>query len=314
MQVLRKVTEYTPGDRTSQTNPLVSVCIPTFNSSRWIEECLESALAQTYQPLEILIVDDASTDDTVELVRSIRDERVRLVSNEANLGLTRNWNKCVEMSQGDFVKFLLHDDVLYPDCVEKMMQLFIAHNSLGLVFSPRDIILEIEPENPTAKTWLRNHGTLHTRFDSLAKINYGRELFGKYLSGGFKGNWIGEPSSVLIKKECFSRLGLFNTKLYQVCDIEMWLRIIFFYDAGFVPQKLSAFRFHRDSTSHANIKSQRHRLDHVRLLEGLLAHDEIRSTYPELEKMRRWERLRNIVRRIIPLEVRLKLFHYFRGA
>src|SRR5713226_3435146 len=104
------------------TSPLVSICIPTFNAARWIKDCLGSALAQTYAPLEVLIIDDASTDETVELIRSIADERIRLLVNEQNIGLTRNWNRCIEMSCGDFIKFLFHDDILYPDCVEKMIQ------------------------------------------------------------------------------------------------------------------------------------------------------------------------------------------------
>jgi glycosyltransferase involved in cell wall biosynthesis len=293
------------------TSFLVSVCIPTFNAERWILDCLNSALAQSYQPLEILVVDDASTDNTVDLLRSIKDERIRLIVNETNLGLTGNWNKCVELAQGKFIKFLFQDDLLYPLCIEKMMRLFLAEENLGLVFSPRDIILDADKDDPTTQEWIEGCTTLHTRFTPLSEINSGRQLFLEYLAKEFRGNWIGEPSSVMIRKECFDHLGLFNVAMYQNCDVEMWLRIIFFYDAGFVQEKLSAFRFHRNSASHANIKSQRHRLDHVRLLEGLLAYDEIRSTYPELRKMRRWEVVRNIVRLIVPLPVRLKIFHHF---
>lgn len=270
----------------------VSICIPTFNAARWILDCLNSALAQSYQRLEILVVDDASTDDTVALVRSIMDERVRLIINEENIGLTRNWNRCVEMSRGSFVKFLFHDDTLYPHCIEKMMQVFATHNGLGLVFSPRDIILDCDPDNEVAKDWLCNFGTLHTRFGSLTEINYGRELFSKSLSGGFNGNWIGEPSSVLIKKECFTRLGLFNTKLYQVCDLEMWLRIMFFYDIGFVPENLSAFRFHLDSASVSNLRSRRNCFDPLWLLESLSNSVEIKSTYPEIAALQTHELLR----------------------
>ena len=119
------------------TSPLVSICIPTFNAARWILDCLESAMAQSYRRLELLIIDDASTDETVELIRSIDDERIRLLVNEQNIGLARNWNKCIEMSRGDFIKFLFHDDILYPDCVEKMMRLLLSNGNVGLVFSPR---------------------------------------------------------------------------------------------------------------------------------------------------------------------------------
>src|SRR5712691_12790791 len=145
------------------TSPLVSICIPTFNAARWILDCLVSALAQSYPSLEVLVIDDASTDETVELIRSIDDERIRLLVNEQNIGLARNWNKCIEMSRGDFIKFLFHDDILYPDCVEKMMRLLLSNENVGLVFSPRDVIVEGDPEAELTKTWLQHWTTLHTR-------------------------------------------------------------------------------------------------------------------------------------------------------
>jgi glycosyltransferase involved in cell wall biosynthesis len=274
------------------TLPLVSICIPTFNAARWVPDCLESALAQTYVRLEVLIVDDASTDETVELVRSIDDERIRLLVNEQNIGLARNWNKCIEMSRGDFIKFLFHDDILYPDCVEKMMRLLLANANVGLVFSPRDVIVEGDPEAELTKIWLQNCTTLHTQFRTIGSVNCGRDLFTQYLNRGFRGNWIGEPSSVLIRKECFTRLGLFNPNLYQVCDIEMWLRIMFTYDIGFLPEKLTAFRFHSDSTSFRNIASRRNFLDQLWLLESLSNCNPIMSAHPEIEGVRALELLR----------------------
>jgi glycosyltransferase involved in cell wall biosynthesis len=272
--------------------PLVSICIPTFNAARWMRECLTSALAQSYQRIEILIVDDASTDNTVELVESLRDERTRVIVNELNLGMVNNWNKCIELARGKFIKFLFQDDVLYPDCVEQMMRLFLAHENLGLVASERDIIVEGDTEQKATQEWLKNSSLLHQRFDSARTVNNGRELFVQYLRKGFQGNWIGEPSSVLIRKECFLRLGLFNTNLYQVCDIEMWLRIMFRYDVGLLSEKLSAFRFHSDSTSASNIKSRRNCLDQLWLLEGLSSEPEVRLAYPEIERIRGIELLR----------------------
>ncbi len=250
----------------NSTSPLVSICIPTFNAVRWILVCLESALAQTYPHLEVLIIDDGSTDETVELIRSVDDERIRLLVNEQNIGLARNWNKCVEMSRGNFIKFLFHDDILYPECVERMMRLLLSNENVGLVFSPRDVIVEGDPEAELTKSWLQNCR--------------------------LRGNWIGEPSSVLIRKECFTRLGLFNPSLYQVCDIEMWLRIMFSYDIGFLPEKLTAFRFHSDSTSFRNIATRRNFLDQLWLLESLSNCNSIISAHPEIERIRALELLR----------------------
>jgi glycosyltransferase involved in cell wall biosynthesis len=276
----------------NSTFPLVSICIPTFNAVRWILVCLESALAQTYPRLEVLIIDDGSTDETVEVIRSVDDERIRLLVNEQNIGLAQNWNKCVGMSRGNFIKFLFHDDILYPECVERMMRLLLSNENVGLVFSPRDVIVEGDPENKLTKIWLQNCTTLHTRFHTIEPVNHGRDLFTQYLDRGLRGNWIGEPSSVLIRKECFTRLGLFNPSLYQVCDIEMWLRIMFSYDIGFLPEKLTAFRFHSDSTSFRNIATRRNFLDQLWLLESLSNCNSIMSAHPEIERIRALELLR----------------------
>ncbi|HEX8135978.1 MAG TPA: glycosyltransferase [Pyrinomonadaceae bacterium] len=280
----------------------VSVCIPTFNGARWILDSINSALSQTFPPSEILVVDDGSTDDTVEIVRAVRDERIRLVLNERNLGLARNWNRCVELARGQFVKFLFQDDILYPQCIERMVQLFLSAENLGLVFAARDIIIDVEDE--ITREWLENCATLHTRFRALECVNRGRDLFAQYLEKEFLGNWVGEPSSVMIRRECFDRVGLFNTAMYQTCDVEMWLRIMFFYDVGFIQEKLSAFRYHADSTTRANMKSRRDWLDQVRLLEGLLSYDEIRAAYPEIKRIRRLQIMRTIGRLIVPLKLR----------
>ena len=274
------------------TRPLVSVCIPTFNAAAWIVDCIGSALAQSYQNLEVLIVDDASTDETVKLIRAIHDPRIRLEINPQNIGLAPNWNRCIELSRGNFIKFLFHDDMLYPDCVEKMMQLILSNEHIGLVFSPRDIILGDAPQDELTRIWLKNCTTLHTRFRQLKQVNHGKDLFAQYLREGFRGNWIGEPSSVLVRKVCFSSLGMFDPKLRQVCDGEMWLRIMFCYDIGILPEKHSAFRLHRDSTSRRNLTSKKNFLDQLWLVESLSNCPSIKAEYPEIEGVRAIELLR----------------------
>lgn len=103
--------------------PYVSVCIPTYNGGKYIRECIESILVQTYSDFEILIVDDKSSDETIEVVEEFakRDKRIRIVRNQQNLGLVKNWNRCVELSEGEWIKFLFQDDLLAPDCIEELI-------------------------------------------------------------------------------------------------------------------------------------------------------------------------------------------------
>lgn len=90
--------------------PLVSIAIPTYNrSDGYLREALESARAQRYEPLEIIVVDNASTDGTAAYVASVDDDRVRYVRNEANIGVNDNFNACIGHARGEYF-LLLHDD------------------------------------------------------------------------------------------------------------------------------------------------------------------------------------------------------------
>jgi glycosyltransferase involved in cell wall biosynthesis len=250
-------------------------------------------LSQTYQPLEILVVDDGSTDQTVKIARSFRDARLQVVANARNRGLVGNWNECVRLAKGEYIKFLFQDDRLHSRCVEEMMRLFSQHESLGLVFSLREIILEDDLDADYAREWMTRYGTLHTHFEDMREINDGRALFAQCVLKGFASSCIGEPTTVLIKKECFERLGLFNARMHQICDVEMWLRIMYFYDIGFIDEKLSTVRVHVSSATSSNHKNQKHVFDPIWLLEGLLSHDEIRRNHPEIGRMRDEQLARN---------------------
>lgn len=264
---------------------LVSICIPTYNGARWIRESIRSALDQTHERLEILVVDDRSTDNTLDIVSTFQDHRVRVTVNERNLGIVGNRNRCIRLSKGSFVKFLFQDDLLYPDCVEKMVRLFDTYEQVGMVFAPRDIILE-NPDDPIAVAWKKRHHTLHARFKGLAEFNRGIDLFEQWLTIGFRQNWVGEPSNVMLRKSCLDQVGLFNTRMRACSDYEMWIRMMYFYDVGFVNEPLSAFRVHSASASSIQARQNRSWLDMMWLLEGLLAHDEICENYPQIKRLR----------------------------
>lgn len=107
------------------SDTLVTIAIPTYNrSDGYLREALGSALAQTYEPLEIVVVDNASTDATADYVASVADERVRYVRNETNVGVNDNFNACVAHARGEYVLLLHDDDRIDPDfasaCVEAL--------------------------------------------------------------------------------------------------------------------------------------------------------------------------------------------------
>ena len=123
--------------------PLVSICIPTYNGSQYLEACLDSVLSQSYPDFEVVIVDDQSSDNTWDLLNqyAARDNRIRLFRNEQNLGLVGNWNRCLELAQGEWIKFVFQDDWITPDCIEHMVRASVGSQSL-LTVCRREFVFE----------------------------------------------------------------------------------------------------------------------------------------------------------------------------
>jgi glycosyltransferase involved in cell wall biosynthesis len=87
-------------------NPLVSICIPAYNNGRFIGYTIDSILAQTYKNFELIITDDCSNDDTIAICKEYTDSRIKVFTNESNLGVFGNWNKVINLSQGKYVKYI----------------------------------------------------------------------------------------------------------------------------------------------------------------------------------------------------------------
>lgn len=110
-------------------NPLISILIPMYNAAEYIERAVLSATRQTYENIEILIVDNCSTDNSVEIVKGISDTRIKLYQNEANLGFSGNINRGIDLCNGEYIKFLCADDELRENAVEKLYEFAQATES-----------------------------------------------------------------------------------------------------------------------------------------------------------------------------------------
>ncbi|MDR2660163.1 MAG: glycosyltransferase [Spirochaetaceae bacterium] len=122
------------------TYPLVSVGTLSYNSASFIRETIESVLSQKYQNWEYIISDDCSTDDTVSIIKSYNDPRIRLFINEKNLGYYENQKQLYNLLNGDFIKVLDHDDVLYADCLERQVDVLLKNDDAGMVSCDADFI------------------------------------------------------------------------------------------------------------------------------------------------------------------------------
>ncbi len=117
--------------------PLVSILIPMYNREDLIKETLESALQQTYRNIEIIVVDNCSTDNSFSVVQQYqkKDTRIKLFKNEANLGPVRNWKRCIEYANGDYIKILWSDDKIAPSFIENTLPILEKYPQIGFVYT-----------------------------------------------------------------------------------------------------------------------------------------------------------------------------------
>jgi glycosyltransferase involved in cell wall biosynthesis len=265
--------------------------MPTYNSAETITAAVQSALDQDYPDIEVLVVDDASTDRTPVLLRERFGGRIQLFVNGTRRGQSRNSNLAIGRSRGAFVKFLHADDRLEPRCVSRMIEAFQAHPSAGMAFSRRRI--ELHHANAEERAWRARHARVDRGFRHLGAHNPRGALFAELLAVGLNENWIGEPACVMLRSECLERVGGFHRYVRQLSDLDLWLRVAALYDVAFVDEELAVYRYSSsDSDTAANRRRRVDWLDRLWMLEGLVAFPELTRRYPELRQMRRAERRR----------------------
>ena len=222
--------------------PLVTLCIPTHNDAAVVGDALRSALAQDYVPLEILVLDNCSADDTPDVVRRAvaGDPRVRHVRHDHDLGMAGNFSAGVTMARGDLVLVLCADDFLEPGCVSALAGAIRRHPSAVLA--------------ACARTWtdeaLRPLRVLRAR-DREAEVP-GPELVRECFA---RGNVVGEPSAVMFRRAAAA--GGFSTEYNQAIDLEMWFRLLAAGSAVLLPEALCRVRQHGAQATQANIRSGR---------------------------------------------------------
>jgi len=201
------------------TKPLVSVVIATYNSGPYLREAVGSVLRQSVSDLELLVVDDGSTDGTRELVEQIHDARLTYIWQE-NAGQTAAKNHGVARARGDFIGFCDGDDYWYANKLELQLPLFERSPAVGVVYSAADEIDE--------------HG------QSLGRAMVAAHR-GVVTSELFLRNFVPFGTAV-IRRQCVERLGAFDSALRMGIDWDLWLRVSAHYEFDFVAQATYAYR------------------------------------------------------------------------
>jgi glycosyltransferase involved in cell wall biosynthesis len=257
----------------------VSICIPTYNRASTIGVAIESALAQTYPDIEVVVVDDDSTDDTVRAVEQYKDPRIRFHRNPRRLGQAVNRNRCAELSNGDLIKFLDSDDELDRGCVAELAELFDADPPIGMAFCQLRIVFEPGGEDPD---WLAVWDKPHEFSGHLERVNEGPELLHRWLVAGFPAGWIGPPSVVMLRRSEFDRARGFDLHQHSRCDSDLWARLLPGCRVGYVAKELVTYLHGVESETTAANRSNGYWLDRAMTLEALYGDVEVRRANPEL--------------------------------
>ena len=241
------------------------MCVPVYNCADTIGRSLNSVLAQTYTNFECVVVDNKSDDSTVERVEAYTDPRIRIVRNETNLGMVGNHNRCVQVARGELIQFVHGDDWLLPDCLETLVPFFDADN-VGLAFAPRHVV-------STNESWKARYGRLDGPLRPLRPVNNGVDLVRRHLVAGGDGNPIGEPTSVMVRRETLIAAGGFRPEVPQLQDVDAWMRVLSRCDAAFVDKELSVRWHHAGSATDEFAGSAT--LDKMWVFSDLIRSDEL---------------------------------------
>ena len=202
----------------------VTVVLTTCNRARFLQRAVQSVLAQTWTDFELIIVDNASRDETPRIVKGFADPRIRYVRHAVNLGGPAARNTGIKQARGRYVAFLDDDDQWLPSKLEaQVRKMEDAPPEVGLIYTGTEVIDE-------------QTGALYRRYVPVFRGDvYQRLLMGTIL---------GSVSSVLVRRACFDRVGFFDEELKSCQDWDMWLRLAEHVQFDYVPEVLTRISWH----------------------------------------------------------------------
>ena len=242
--------------------PKVSVLVPTYNYGEYLDDCIQSILNQTFSDFELIIGDNASTDNTEEIVsKYLGDSRVRYIKNPANLGLVKNLNNLLHEAKGHYIKLLCSDDKFHPQLLEKFVAAMESNPSVVLISSYYQFF-GIETEICKAPfTGLQNGGKIV--FETLKDKN-----------------WLGFPSNVMFRTSACAGLE-FNSAYSWIDDWDYYARLLRRGDCYIIPEVLSYLRTHPGQLSYQNFKNYAHYLERYDFFTQFRTNEDYSFSFPK---------------------------------
>lgn len=216
--------------------PEVTVIIPAFNSGETIEKAVRSVLKQTFQDFEVIVVNDASTDNTEEILKNIKEERIRSIRHEVNQGTAAARNSGIAVARGKYIAFLGSDDEWLPGKLKKQMEVFRnAPAEVGIVYTDMWRFTGNEKRYFHSPKIMPEHKIIYERALDFGIIDIG-------------------DGTALIRKEAFDRVGRYDERLRRYVDLEIFIRLSKHYYFYHIPEPLVNY-FDTEKCAFANLKT-----------------------------------------------------------
>ncbi|KAF0218715.1 MAG: hypothetical protein FD174_2498 [Geobacteraceae bacterium] len=273
----------------SRGRPLVSICIPTYNSARYLRETLESIAAQTWPRVEVIISDNASSDATIAIANEYGAKYgFKVFVNDANIGAFNNWNRLIGLAQGEFVAIYHSDDIYEPTIVGESVALLERQPQAGLVGTLATVIDEAGKERYPVKL---PAGVALTPLYGFA------EVFRAVLGNGGDRIFLVTPS-VMVRRWLYTELGQFDTsgRFGSAGDYEMWLRIAARNPVAVIPRPLMRYRVHEEQGSERELRRNVALPDVMTVLDMYAGVIDDPALLAEYERYRGWACLKTALK------------------
>lgn len=239
------------------SEPLISICIPTYNGSQYIEKCIESCLAQSYRNIEVIVCDDCSSDSLINVLNPYlkKECRISFYQNEKNLGLVGNWNKCMNYASGEYIKWLFQDDWMDVNAIEEFVE--IANKGYDFIVSKRNFILNELATDEDKMYYSKKVKTLENYFnqDEIG-CYFPTSKIKDIVVSNIALNFIAEPSLIFFKRTLIKEVGLYDHLFHQICDLEYNMRLASKVGVYVLNKPICHFAIHAQSTTNANVNNK----------------------------------------------------------
>lgn len=221
------------------TTPTVSICLPNLNTATYLEECIRSALGQTFSDFELIISDNYSDDGSWEIIQRYagEDKRTRAFQKPRE-GMYANWNNTLREARGKYIYILTSDDVMVPDCLEKMVAALEAHPECDIATCKLLTIDEFG--NPIPEQWERYDSTRY--LGEILEKQHVRFAPSDFPIHFLFGSIIISITQILVRRTVFDRVGMFRTDLGSEADLEWHARSSWFSSKIHIPEFLATWR------------------------------------------------------------------------